>query len=679
MRVLCADIECDGLLPTLTKLHIFYAKDPDSGRTYEINNLKKLQAFLNKFKHVPLVMHNGICFDKPALEKLGVTVPNRIIDTLPISWFLYPNRHTHGLADWGEEFGVPKPPIDDWENLSYEEYKHRCVEDVEIQCKLWHRVFPILEDLYRLPGKQIIKGKVKETIYDGEVNTKKLNEFMKYLEFKMELQNHQQQARWKSDLGGCECLKSELEFEIQERIEELKLVMPEVPEYATYNRPKVMFKKNGELSANGIKWEQRLEQYAKEQTKRVMDLPNDLSQVTILKGYKEPNPNSVKQKKDWLDSLGWKPETWKYVKDKKEDPKTGKTIFEDRKIAQITAEEGELDPGIKKLLPTYPELKALQGLGILNHRLGIVNGFIANMSDDEYLIAGASGLTNTLRMKHRTLVNIPSARAKYGKEIRELLTCEEGEVLCGSDLSSLEDRLKHHFQMPLDPEYVKSQMSDDFDPHLLMCEEAGLLKPEEVIRYKELGKKDEDALTDIDKAFMKKVKKVRHSGKGTNYAAQYQAKAPTIARTAGVPIEVGEALYNAYWSINWSIKQIAEEQTVRTLGITKYQLNPINGFWYHLKTEKDRFSTLIQGSGAYIFDLWSGLALNIAKKRYGKAFPYLGQFHDELILRVKDSPKARKIVEDILKEAIQKVNELLKLNRDMDIDVCFGKTYADIH
>jgi hypothetical protein len=57
-----------------------------------------------------------------------------------------------------------------------------------------------------------------------------------------------------------------------------------------------------------------------------------------------------------------------------------------------------------------------------------------------------------------------------------------------------------------------------------------------------------------------------------------------------------------------------------------WQINPINKMWYSLRSDKDRFSTLIQGTGAYILDLWLYHAEKLAKKR---ALPWalVGQFH----------------------------------------------------
>jgi DNA polymerase I-like protein with 3'-5' exonuclease and polymerase domains len=51
--------------------------------------------------------------------------------------------------------------------------------------------------------------------------------------------------------------------------------------------------------------------------------------------------------------------------------------------------------------------------------------------------------------------------------------------------------------------------------------------------------------------------------------------------------------------------------------------------------------------------------------------------HDEVILTVKKGN--REVAEKMLKEAIDLTNKQLKLNRDLDVDVQFGNSYAEIH
>ena len=44
--------------------------------------------------------------------------------------------------------------------------------------------------------------------------------------------------------------------------------------------------------------------------------------------------------------------------------------------------------------------------------------------------------------------------------------------------------MRQHFQWKLDPEYVKTQLADDYDPHLLTAMSAGLMTEDEMKFYK---------------------------------------------------------------------------------------------------------------------------------------------------------------------------------------------------
>ena len=168
----------------------------------------------------------------------------------------------------------------------------------------------------------------------------------------------------------------------------------------------------------------------------------------------------------------------------------------------------------------------------------------------------------------------------------------------------------------------------------------------------------------------KKIDFERGKGKTTNYSATYGASGDTISGAANLSKFEGSELHKAYWDKNWSINAIAEDQKVKNCLGGKWLYNPISKFWYSLRFEKDKFSTLNQGSGVYAFDMWI--------KNFMEFRPQLtGQMHDEVILTVKKGN--REAAEKLLRDAIVKTNEQLKLNRDLDIDVQFGDSYAEIH
>lgn len=616
------DIEANGLRPT--KIHCLSA---NTGKINSTSNYDHMRKFFLNAK--VLVGHNIQRYDIPSVERLlGIKVSAKLVDTLALSWYLEPTRPRHGLADWGEEFGVPKPLVEDWDNQPLEVYIHRCEEDVKINTLLWERQW-----------RQLLK------LYGSEEEAWRL---IDYLSFKMDCARGQESSKWKLDTAFCTSARDRLQAEADAKLRELVAAMPRKPIKAKKTRPKKPFKQSGEPSAAGEAWFRLL----KEQ-----HLPIEYDGVVeVITGWEEPNPGSHDQIKSWLYNLGWVPETFKYDRDKV----TGDV----RKIPQIQQDKTKgpgLCSSVKKLYNKDPKLEVLDGLSILTHRIGILNGFLDNVDDEGYVQAQVQGLTNTLRFKHRVVVNLPGVDKPYGVDIRGCLVAPEGYELCGSDMSSLEDRSKQHYMWPHDPEYVKEMMTPDFDPHLDLAVFAGALTKHEADLYKAgFLKKEEEEL----------VKSVRKVYKSVNYAAVYGAGGPRVAITAGVTERKGYELVEAYWKRNWSVKAIAEEQVVKTCNGSKWLYNPVSKLWYSLRAEKDRFSTLNQGTGVFCFDTW---VKNIRKKR-----PQLtGQFHDEVILCVKKGNREKCTA--LLKEAINETNKELKLNRELDVSVDYGDNYAQIH
>lgn len=576
-----------------------------------------------------LIGHNICRFDIPVLEKiLGIKIKAKLYDTLPMSWVMNTERQIHGLESFGEDFGVPKPVITDWEGLTYEEYKHRCEEDVKINWLLWQNLIKRFKLVY---------GKDRET----------MDRFFQYLTFKMKSAAMAEQAGWRIDKPLVEKSIATLEEAQAEKVAELRAVMPPVVKHVEKTKPDKMTKKDGTHSAAALAWFKLLEEN---------DLPLFHEEpVSVVKSTEVANPNSSDQVKDWLYSMGWEPCTFDY---KKNDDGSERTIPQVRK-------EGELAPSVKLLIEDHPEVGLLDGLTVIQHRKSIFEGMLESEVNG-YVQAEVNGLTNTLRFKHKKpLVNLPGVDKPWGKEIRGALIADEGTILCGADMVSLEATTKRHFIYPYDPEYVEEMSVPGFDEHLDLAVRAGYIDSDDYDFY---TRADEDTVNDKDR--FKKIKKVRKKFKPVNYSAVYGVGVPKLSRTTGMSHAEAKVLLGAYWERNWAVRQFAKDQKVKTIAGQMWVLNPVNGFWYTLRYEKDIFSTLNQGTGAYCFDQW--VAHYLARRPN-----IIGQFHDESINRVTKGEE--KEHESVLRWAINKVNEKLKLNIKLDIDVQFGYRYADIH
>lgn len=641
----CSDVEGDALLYNITKLHCasFTELNPQMEElsSFTLTDYDDIAEIFANPDNI-LVMHNGIGFDKPAVEKvLGIKVLAKVVDTLFLSWYLYPKMQRHGLAIWGEELGIKKPEVEDWENQTLEVYINRCEEDVKIQTALWQQMWKHLILLY---------GNAHDAWH-----------CIDHLCFKAHCASMQENARWKLDVEGCENLVKMFTEKYDEAKNALEDRMPKVPVYVTKERPKKPYKANGDLSAHGLKWRELVLQEVDPEEYYHDDPMDYRGEIKYIRDYKNPNAGSSAQIKKWLFDSGWKPLSFKFVRDKE----TNKT----RQIPQVKNQEtDELCESIVELIQYEPALEYLKDMSVIKHRLGVVQGFLNNVDDEGYVYAAIQGITNTLRFKHKICVNLPSVRKPWGAEIRGLLTAaHEDTELCGSDMSSLEDRTKQHYMWKHDPEYVMEMQKPGFDPHLDMCLAANLLTEVQANWYKAFNK---DTATHEEHETHASMAMVRHAGKGTNYAATYGATGPTIARAAGVDEATGDKLFNAYWERNWALTAIADECIVKNSRGMKWLWNPVAKIWMWLKAEKDRFSTLNQSTGTYAFDRW---VFHILKRR-----PQLtGQFHDEVILELKKGN--REAMSKVLKDAMADVNDELKLNRQLDCDIDFGDNYSQIH
>ena len=169
---------------------------------------------------------------------------------------------------------------------------------------------------------------------------------------------------------------------------------------------------------------------------------------------------------------------------------------------------------------------------------------------------------------------------------------------------------------------------------------------------------------------VKKVGALRKTYKAANYSCVYGAGGATVARAAGIPEREGTKVVEVYRKRNWAVNAVADACITKTCRRQKWLYNPVSKLWYSLRAEKDRFSTLNQGTGVWCFDTW-------VKYQRQKGLPQVGQFHDETINLVKEENKER--AEKTLRWAIDQTNKELKLNRELDIDIQFGVNYAQIH
>lgn len=697
------DIEADELLDKVSVIHCLCYQKFDGNKLIEKGSLTdygEIKKFVLNEKII--IGHKIITYDIPVLEKiLHIKITARLIDTLGVSWYLYPERTVHGLDEYGAEFGIMKPPINNWISLPKEEYIHRCNEDVRINVRVWETELEYLKRIY--------------------TNVPQLMDtFLRYISFKLDCAREQEEVKWKLDRAKCEKNLAKLIQLRDEKMEALSNIMPVHTSYKIKEKPKVMYKKDGTLSSHGQAWVNLL---------TAMNLPEyHNGALKLVDKVEKGNPGSFPQLKVWLFSLGWKPTTFKYVKDKN-TPYDKKTP--PRKVPQLTSDDDTgLCQSVKDLFEKEPGLVEMEDLFIIRHRIGLLQGFLESIDENDMLKAEISGFTNTMRMQHKKpIANLPTIPKKYWEMIREcLIARDKDHILCGSDMSGLEDNTKQHYMYFYDPDYVTEMRTPGFDAHIDMAIQAKHISYEEGEFYKWYDHKKKgkeykyvepkipdrfanhlltkaypfelliDLPDDAQAKIIKAIKPLRLKDKKTNFAATYGAGGPKIALTANISDEEGFELHKVYWKRNKAVKDVAENTVIRVIfksGVIKdyigkiltdmkkevlaafllkvkamWLFNPVSQFYYSLRYPKDIFSTLNQGTGVYCFDMWT---------RYCREQEYKisMQYHDEHVGDVLRTDQEK--TKAILLNAIDKVNERLKLNIKLSISIDFGDSYADIH
>ena len=663
------DMETDGLYNDVSTIHCLSYQVLVGGVTIESGSIVKTGTWaefmldLGEFfsdEDAYYVCHNMIRYDIPVAKKF-TRVPSNIkrVDTLGLSWYLYNYRKKHGLEQWGYDVGVEKPFIEDWKEGTLQAYVHRCESDVEINKRVFVKMMGYMMSIYQ--------------DYNAVINA------INYCNFKMDCLWEQEEAKIPLNVNKCEIYLEQLETMFNEKTEILVRSMPSDLGKIVRKKPKVCYKQDGTYSVHGAKWFQFLSDEG---------LPVDTEIVREL-----PNPGSSDQLKAWLDRLDWKPITFKVSKSTKQ------------RIPQVSLPFGAgLCPSVKELYEKDEALKELDNYYRIKHRIGIFKSYLKNVDEDGFVFSGAHGFTNTMRLTHsEPVVNLPKPGTFYGKEIREVLCIpDDSYLMCGSDISSLEDNTKQHYIYYFDPQYVTEMRVPGFDPHVDIAVLAGLMTAEDA-EWLQWANQQED-LSPSDILRLADLKKRRGIAKTGNFAATYGAGGPKIAETAKISIDEGYRLHKIYWDRNSAIKKTANACTVREVdaeywatelvltghddnnepvyekkrvtkqGKQKWLYNPVSGFWMMLKAEKDRFSTLNQSTGVFVFDSW---LKKVREKLSVLEIPVIMQYHDELLLICPKQWKDE--VEKRLKMAMHEVNQSLRLNVEIGISVDWGTNYAECH
>lgn len=408
------DIETDGFLENVTKIHCLVIKDTKDNKVYTYRGSApyEMEEGLDHLTCGDVVVgHNIIKYDLPVIEKLYplAKVPlEKIVDTLVLSRLIWPNIGewdsklvhngtlpgkkwgSHSLEAWGyrlekmkgeyitwfkEQAGDDYKPGDEWLHFNGEMLDY-CIQDVEVTQALYDRAI----------AKEYSPAAIK------------LEHETAYVCARME------RSGWPFNVAKAGELYGELAGQRQVILDKMK------------------------------------ETFEPEVIKRVSEKTGKQLKDKVI----EFNPSSRQQIGERLiRKYGWKP---------KEYTPNG---------------QPKIDETILKALP-YPEAQELADYFMLEKRIGqIAEGDNAWLKLERDGHIHGSYNTNgavTGRATHQSpnLAQVPSVRSPYGPECRGLFTVRPGFKLVGADLSGLELRCLAHYMFKWDNgEYAEEVVNGD--------------------------------------------------------------------------------------------------------------------------------------------------------------------------------------------------------------------------
>lgn len=419
MTIWVGDLEADGLLNDATQvwcgvfknintleIRKFYPVPFEGGDPYYLHNM------IEFMKTVPtLVMHNGLQYDKPLLEKLyGYKYEGNLIDTLVWSRMLKPKRATpylcpvknrpHSILAWGYRVGLGKPDHNDWSQFSME-MLHRCTQDVEIGCLVYNVLF------------EEMKG------YEWE-SASWLNHKLFYILGKQEQWGWLVDREW---MDYCVHMTTRWIDKIDAVLASHLPIVVDIQETKTkgvLNYVKKPFLKSGQYNSRMEEWFLDVSANSYEQIDRMFarEVGGPFSRVL----FRPLDPASRVESIAYLLGDGWIPKEWNTNDD---GERTSPKFTKDDPFDGLTGREG-------KLLA-----KRIQ----VRHRRSSVEGLIKLIRNDGRIASRVTNLAETGRATHGGVVNIPNSENFMGRWMRKIFIVPDGKDLIGCDADSCQARM----------------------------------------------------------------------------------------------------------------------------------------------------------------------------------------------------------------------------------------------
>ena len=623
-RTLFFDIETNKIndwstYSDLHTIHCLSIYDPMIPKMMTFHGESIERGLLELQKAERIVGHNVIDFDIPALKKLyGFSPPLiKVLDTLVVSRCVFPDLRnddfgrngfdkalvgSHSLKAWGHRMGSTTKLTYGEEDGAFDEYNDEmrkyCERDVIVTQLLHDFLFKhkpskemiAIEHWFRFVISLQERHGFKFDLDKADVLTAKLMGIRAKLTTDLQNQWKPTEVEMKSPAGWTLQIVSDDSVEVIQR--------------KTKNELKQ------ELKSRGLK--QTLVKDAKKQGNAVKEIPF--------------NPGSRKQIAERLMGLGYELPTENDGVSYKVDESVLRGI--DHPIAEDLLSYLLVQKRLGQLAEGQQAWLKLQKNGVIHGSVN-TNGAV----------------TGRCTHSNPNVAQVPSVRADYGSECRELFTVRNGYKLVGCDASGLELRMLAHYMAFYDRgEYAK--IVTEGDVHTVNQKAAGL--------------------------------ETRDQAKTFIYALLYGAGDEKIGNIAGGNAQLGQKLKRKFFS---SLPALARLQAdVQRKVKHGGELIGLDGRILPIRSSHAALNMLLQSAGAVcmkvaliqLFHLLNGL-----RWQHGREYAFVANIHDEFQAEV--TPDKAETFGKLAVESIQHAGKQLKLNVPLDGEYKIGNNWAETH
>ena len=619
-RTLFFDIETNAIndwstYSDLHTVHCLSIYDPMLPKMMTFHGESIERGLLELQKAERIVGHNVIDFDIPALKKLyGFSPPLiKVLDTLVVSRCVFPDLRnddfgrnnfdkalvgSHSLKAWGHRMSKATKLTYGEEDGAFDEYNDEmrkyCERDVIVTQLLYDYLFK------QNPSREMIA-------------------IEHWFKFVISLQ---ERHGFKFDLDKADVLtaklmgiRAKLTTDLQNAWKPTKMEMKSpagwtlTTDQATYegktkNDLKLQLKEAGEVQAL---------------VKNAVKTGNAVKEIPF-------NPGSRKQIAERLMGLGYELPTENDGVSYKVDESVLRGI--DHPIAEDLLSYLLVQKRLGQLAEGQQAWLKLQKNGVIHGSVN-TNGAV----------------TGRCTHSNPNVAQVPSVRAEYGAECRELFTVRNGYKLVGCDASGLELRMLAHYMAFYDRgEYAK--IVTEGDVHTVNQKAAGL--------------------------------ETRDQAKTFIYALLYGAGDEKIGNIAGGNAQLGQQLKRKFFSSLPALARLQADvqRKVRNGG----ELKGLDGRILPIRSSHAALNMLLQSAGAVcmkvaliqLFHLLNGL-----RWQHGREYAFVANIHDEFQAEVL--PDKAEVFGKLAVESIQHAGKQLKLNVPLDGEYKIGNNWAETH